>query len=294
MKINILILIIIIFFFNLPRILFGLQASYCVGSGDILSINVWGESDLDKEVVVDQDGTINYPLLSNVHVAGLSIKQIDDKITRMLELDYLVNPEVGVRIIEYHSQKILVLGEIKNPGLYVLTGVTSLLEIISRAGGVSDNVGNKISIFRSIEHRRIASGSEDITTLTEGISPISIDPDELLKKGNLAYNIPLQSEDVIIFADKKDANILEQKVYISGQIKRPGAYDYQKGLTALNLCIMAGGFEKAASSNRAILTRNVEEQRKVFKINLNMIKKGKKQDIQLQSGDRLYIPESFW
>ncbi len=286
--------LLISFFLFIPNIILGRQNNYYIGSGDILKINVWGEPDLDKDVIVAQDGKINYPLLDTVHISGLTISQVKEKIAYLLGSDYLVDPQVDVAIKEYHSQKVLVLGEIKSPGLYALTSATSLLEIISRAGGVSDNIGSQINIFQAGDHRKITSSNEDISSLIEEIKPVSIDLDELLKKGNLTYNIPVRSGDIIFFTGKKDGNILKHQVYISGNVKKPGAYDYQKGLSALNACIMAGGFEKNAAPNRTILTRNIGRQQQVFKVNLNKIKKGKKQDIQLQPGDRLYIQESFW
>ncbi|MEW6382137.1 MAG: polysaccharide biosynthesis/export family protein [bacterium] len=281
-------ILILCFLLLFPDYLFALQDCYKVGTEDILSITVWNEPELDKTVVVAQDGTINYPLVGNVPVAGCTVRQIDERITRLLAADYLVNPEVDVTIKEYHSQKVLVLGEILHPGLYVLSGPTSLLEIISKAGGVSDKVGSRVSILRSGPSGRGGKGEEK-----ESVS-LSIDLEELLKKGNLAGNIDLYPGDIVFLAGRKDSDISEQQVYISGRVQKPGAYEYQKGLTALNACIMAGGFEKDAASNRTILTRNIAGQQQIVKINLDLVKDGKRQDIQLQPGDRLFVPESFW
>ena len=293
-KITFFISICIVILFFLPGYLFALQSCYKVGIEDMLSITVWSEPELDKTVIVSTDGTINYPLLGNIPVAGLSVREIDEKITRMLETDYLVDPHVDVMVKEYHSQKVLVLGEILHPGLYILTGPTSLLEIISKAGGVSDKVGNKVNILRSDPTERRARNRENVPILLQASKSFSVDLDELLKKGNLADNIELQPGDIVFLDGKKDTNILEQQVYILGQVQRPGAYDYQKGLTALNACIMSGGFEKAAAPNRTILTRNFGGQQQIFKINLDLVKEGKQQDLQLRPGDRLFVPESFW
>ena len=284
----------IVILFFLPVHLFALQSSYKVGTEDILFITVWGEPDLEKTVIVSADGTINYPLLGSIPVAGLSVREIDEKITRMLETDYLVDPHVDVTIKEYHSQKVLVLGEVVHPGLYILTGPTSLLEIISKAGGVSDKVGNKVSVLRPNPDERLARNASNVPVLLEASKSFSVDLDELLKKGNLASNIELQAGDIVFLDGRKDTNILEQQVYILGQVQKAGAYDYQKGLTALNACIMAGGFEKAAAPNRTILTRNFGGKQQIFKINLDLVKEGKQQDLQLRPGDRLFVPESFW
>ncbi|MEW5801324.1 MAG: polysaccharide biosynthesis/export family protein [bacterium] len=270
------------------------QNCYKVGREDLLAITVWGEPELEKTVVVAQDGTINYPLLGNIPVAGLTVREIDDEITRMLKADFLVDPQVDVMVKEYRSQKILVLGEVFHPGLYVLTGPTTLLEIISKAGGVSDKVGNKVNILRSNPIDRQRRDSENISTSMEENRSFAVDLEELLKQGNLTSNIELQPGDIIFLAGRKDTNVLEQQVYILGRVQKPGAYEYQKGLTALNACIMAGGFEKAAAPNRTVLTRNFTGQQQILKINLDLVKEGKQQDVQLHPGDRLFVPESFW
>lgn len=285
-----------IFILFLPGRVWAIQNSYKVGTEDVLSITVWGEPELDKTVVVAQDGTINYPLLGNIAVAGYTVKEIDELITRLLAADYLVNPQVDVMVKEYRSQKVLVLGEVLRPGLYILTGPTSLLEIISMAGGVSDKVGNQVSILRSpVEDRKIKDNKHASKAIEEKeAKSILIDLEELLKGRDLAKNIYLEPGDIVFLAGKKDTNISEQQVYISGRVQKPGAYEYQKGLTALNACIMAGGFDKSAASNRTILTRNFAGQQQIFKINLDLVKEGKRPDIQLQPGDRLFVPESFW
>ena len=93
--------------------------AYRVGPSDVLEISVWGEPDLNKTIPVSSDGIINFPLLGNVNVAGMTVKEIEQKITGLLGKDYLVDPQVYVSIKEYNSQKVIVLGEVKKPGPYV-------------------------------------------------------------------------------------------------------------------------------------------------------------------------------
>jgi polysaccharide export outer membrane protein len=76
-------------------------------------------------------------------------------------------------------------------------------------------------------------------------------------------------------------------------VKKPGIYDYQPGLTALNACIMAGGFGKFAAPNRTKIIRNQGGKQEIIKINLNDVKKGKIPDIELKPGDRIHVPETW-
>ena len=76
-------------------------------------------------------------------------------------------------------------------------------------------------------------------------------------------------------------------------VKNPGLHDYQPGLTALSVCIMAGGFDKFAAPNRATIIRTVDGAQEVIKIDLEKVIKGKLADVPLKPGDRLHIPESW-
>jgi len=82
------------------------------------------------------------------------------------------------------------------------------------------------------------------------------------------------------------------KVYVLGRVKDPKAYDYQEGLTALNACALAGGFDPFAAPNRATITRKKAEKEEIIKINLEKIRDGKEPDPLLLPGDRIYVPES--
>jgi len=122
--------------------------------------------------------------------------------------------------------------------------------------------------------------------------PLQIDLDELLLKGNLSNNITVHAGDIIYFTSNK-LNSAQKKIYITGEIQKPGAYPYQKGLSLYNACIIAGGFTEDAAPNRATVTRHCSKT-KVIKINIKDIKKAKSEDFPLQPGDRIWIPKSYW
>jgi polysaccharide export outer membrane protein len=103
----------------------------------------------------------------------------------------------------------------------------------------------------------------------------------------------LQSGDVVYIPLQTSLNLAESKIYVEGEVKSPGVYDYQEGLTALNACIMAGGFAKFAAPNRTKIVRQEGGKQIIIKINLNDVKKGKIPDAKIKPGDRIHIPETW-
>ena len=92
----------------------------------------------------------------------------------------------------------------------------------------------------------------------------------------------------------KEANITHYKIYVLGKVGSPGVYDFQEGLTALDACILAGGFAQYAAPNRTTITRReAPGKQEIIKINLTRVKKGKDKDLLLRPGDRIYVPESW-
>ena len=92
---------------------------------------------------------------------------------------------------------------------------------------------------------------------------------------------------------EKTLNLADSKIYVGGEVKKPGLFDFQPGLTALSACIMAGGFTKFAAPNRTRVIRHQGDKKVVIKINLNNVKKGKIADVKLQPGDRIQVPETW-
>ena len=134
-----------------------LGQEYTIGPRDVLAITVWGQADLSRDYPVDPDGFVSFPLIGRVKAAGSTPKQLAAQLTELLEKDYLVNPQVIVSVKEYLSQKVQVLGEAEKPGVYYLTGPTSVLEILSKAGGLASTAGKQVVLLRN--HPAAAAGT---------------------------------------------------------------------------------------------------------------------------------------
>ncbi len=126
------------------------STDYLVGAGDKLEIAVFGHADLNRILEVRGDGTIDFPLIGAVPVAGKGLPRISREITRTLGKDYVVDPQVSVNVREYGSQWVTVLGEIRTPGRHILKQNMRLIDILAEAGGLTPFANRKqIEILRS-------------------------------------------------------------------------------------------------------------------------------------------------
>ncbi|MFH1479991.1 MAG: SLBB domain-containing protein, partial [Pseudomonadota bacterium] len=134
---------------------------------------------------------------------------------------------------------------------------------------------------------------QDVENMLSKKEPIKVDLKRLLDKGDMTFNLMLESGDVIYIPLEKALDLGESKVYVGGEVKRPGAYDFQPGLTALNAVLMAGGFDRYAAPNRTSIIRKDGDKQETIKINLDDVKEGKIPDIGLRPGDRVHVPETW-
>ena len=124
---------------------------YTLGPQDVLKIEVWDNPDLSREVTVSFMNTISFPLIGEMKVEGYTAEQIQQVIRSRLADGYLVSPQVTVTVKEYNSKKVYVLGEVNKPGYYPFSKVTTMVEIISMAGGLTPDAGQEAYILRSPE-----------------------------------------------------------------------------------------------------------------------------------------------
>jgi polysaccharide export outer membrane protein len=271
------------------------ETPYTIGPGDILSVTIFAGPKTTKapDLEVSSDGTINFPFLGPVRAEGLSVSELTQRVTVPLVRDYFVNPQVIIQVKEYRSKKVYVTGAVEEPGLYPLeSGVTTLLEVIARAGGVTKERSNYAYILR--ESIKALDGGEEIDELVKQKKSIQVNLRELLDKGISDGNLQLRAGDVVYITPASFSDVTKHKIYVLGKVEKPGMYDFQQGLTALDACILAGGFAKHAAPNRTTVTRRVNGEQEIVKINLNNVRKGKKEDLVLKPGDRLFVPQSWF
>jgi polysaccharide export outer membrane protein len=263
---------------------FAQNNDYRIGPRDVVTISIYasGEKEQEVDLTVSAQGTINVPFIGNTKAEGLTPEEVEKHITQPLAKDYFVDPKVIVRIKEYHSLHYYISGAVKKPGLYETDAEVSLLELIAKAEGVLPDRAAVAYIMRDAPGH--ANGETE---------PIKVDLKNLLDKGDMTANLELAPGDVVYIPLQTALDLATSKIYIEGEVKSPGIYDYRPGLTAMNACIMAGGFAKFAAPNRTRIIRKSGDQVEIIKVDLNDVKDGDDPDVELQPGDRIHVPETW-
>ncbi len=254
------------------------KADYKMGAKDLLEISVFGLEEMNNKVRVSEDGKITLPLLGEVEVEGLTKTELEKKLSQLLEEKYLQSPQVTVFIKEYQSKRISVLGAVGKPGPYELLGRQTLLQLISEAGGLTEDAGDDIIVIRQFQDGTSTS--------------LKIPIDDLFLKGDARLNIPLEPNDIVNIPAEKTVLI-----YVFGQVRKPGALEVKKSNipTLLQAIAQAGGFSERASKGGVLIKRiNKDGKEKQIKVNVKDIIKGKKKDIQLLENDVVYVPETIF
>jgi polysaccharide export outer membrane protein len=134
-------------------------SDYRIGAQDLLQISVFGVQDLDKEVRVNSNGQISLPLVGGVMAGGKTIPELETDLAKKYADGFLQNPQVSVFVKEYTSQRVTLEGAVKKPGIYPITGRTSLLQAIALAEGVDDKIADLggIVLMRQVGGRRKAA-----------------------------------------------------------------------------------------------------------------------------------------
>jgi polysaccharide export outer membrane protein len=242
------------------------SGEYIVGSDDVLKINVYENSDLTTTVRVSADDTIRVPLLGQLEVTGMTVSRLAQKLEEMLADGYLVSPQVDVFIEEYRSKNAIILGQISKPGQYELRGPVTFLEFVSKAGGLTKDVGST-----AIIKRQVKSGN--------GRDRIVIDLDRLIKQGDTSLNIQIQDRDNI-YISKADT------FYVTGEVAKPNAYQLESDMTVIKGIAMAEGFTNIANKKKVRIIRDIDGEKTVLE-NVSM-------NEEIMPGDVIVVPESFF
>ena len=266
---------------SLPTFLYAgeLSEDYWIGAEDVIQITVYDQPDLSITVKVSPDGYIPFPLLGRIKAEGYTGRELEKEVEDKLLADYLKNPQVSILIKEYRSRKIYVLGGVANPGIYELTRTITLLEAISRAGGLSNNAARHAVISRS-------KSRHDQTGAVE--EPLKIDLKRLLDEGDTSLNVIIHDGDVIQIPNANS-------YFVFGEVKSPGLYTIDKDLTILQAITRAGGFTKIAAPARTKVIRGKDGNEETIKVDISDIIKGdKEKDIFIRADDIVVVPESFF
>ncbi len=255
------------------------KKEYVIGPQDVLKITVWDHDDLEREVTVSEDGNFSYPLVGKVHAEGLTVSGLEKEIEKRLSGKYIINPQVNVTVKEYKSKQVFVLGEVggtgtgKGPGAYPLIGKTTLMEILAEAGGPTKDAGSEVVIIRPKKKKAtpvpLEKASED------EIIRVSL---RRLLEGDMSQNVVLEPNDTV-YVPKAEY------FYVFGEVKQPGKYILEKGVTVLKAITIAGGTTEKASINKTKIVREKDGQKVEIKA---------KMTDPVYPGDTIIVPESLF
>jgi len=250
-------------------------ADYKIGPEDLLEITVFQANELNTNARVSASGFIKLPLIDAIKASGLTVSELESLICKKMQ-KYLTEPVVSVFIKEYRSQQIAVLGSLKNPGVFYVTGQRYLLDLLSMAGGLNPDAGDLCIIQKN-------SGSNAGNQPAENVV---VDLDQLLVKGNIDLNIPVFSGYVI---HVPKAGIF----FVDGAVKGAGSFPLRGKVTLTQAISLAKGMEyEATHSNMKIYRDNGKPEREVIEVNYDSILDNKSPDIEIKDKDVIIVASS--
>jgi polysaccharide export outer membrane protein len=248
---------------------------YVVGAGDVLDIAVLDNEELTRTATVQTNGMITYPLLGEVPVGGLTVQEIRRKLTTLLAKDYLVNPQVEVRVSEYQSQFVIVLGEVNSPGRKALRGRTRLIDMLVDAGGIKPTASGDVTITR---REGVFEGGADTIKLKLSGSR------DMTAQDWINLEVVLVNGDLINVAAK-------QQVTVEGEVARPGRYTIDADTTITAAISLAGGLSRYGSDDVKIRRLDAATGKaEITDVDLKDIRNGKKPDVVLHPNDVITVP----
>jgi polysaccharide export outer membrane protein len=227
-------------------------ANYVIGPEDVLNVTVFGEPALSGRFRVENDGSFNYPFLGRVRANGQSLSGLAGVLKTKLSDGYLRNPQVTVDVEQFRSQSVFVMGEVRSPGKYALSGSISLLEVLAQAGSITTSAGSEIVILHP---KSPAQGA--VTLAAAGDADIVRISLREIEAGRLSQNVAIRDGDTI-FVPKAE------RFFVVGLVRNPGSFPLEENMTVLQALSVAGGVTERGSSRRVRVTRIVDGQRKEF------------------------------
>ena len=242
-----------------------------IAGGDLLDVDVFDTAELSRKLRVSEKGAISLPVGGDLFVGGLTAVEAGHAIeVRFRQDDILRDPHVSVTVLEYATQGVTVLGEVKNPGVYPLLGTHGVLDLISAAGGQTTNAGNTV-------------------TVTHRADPIhSVIANVQNRPGRVgALGVDVLPGDTIVVSH---AGI----VYVVGDVGKPGGFLIESNdqLSVLQAIALAQGTNRTAALDHAKIIRKTDSGREELPVPLKKIVANKGPDEMLFDGDILFVPTS--
>lgn len=265
------------------------EASYVLGPEDQLSVHVLDLDEIsEKPVRVDPNGYLELPLVGRLHAAGLTVEQLRAALVAQAS-KYVDQPQITINVLEYRSQPVSILGQVNSPGLHQLAGPTHLIDVISLAGGLKADVGQKLTITRQKKVGTLfLPGAHSDSSGEYSIADVRIS--SLINGTDPASNIEVRAHDVISVSRA-------ELVYVVGEVKKAGGITLNSddSISITQALSLAEGYSRDAAPKKARILRAVggkASNADEVPVDLAMVMAGKAPDLQLRANDVLFIPNN--
>lgn len=279
------------------------EQDYVIGVRDVLDISVFNQAELSGRYTVETDGAFSFPLIGRVTAAELTVQQLEAALRARLLDGYFRDPRVTVAVAEYRSRQVFVIGEVRSPGAYPLAADTTLIEILSLAGSLTSQASGVAIVLRangaSPGHPAggpafADNGGSAAPPADNGKTPPASDngggePPPAgddgfrvnlrdLEDGDLSLNVVLRDGDTVFIPRA-------ETFYVFGEVRNPGSFPIQEGLTVLQALALAGGATEFAALNRITILRIVDGEQVEVRVQL---------DDLVERDDTIRVPVKFF
>lgn len=251
---------------------FAEPADFTVGPQDLLDVSLYNVDATDGlpskvQVRVSNNGLITLPLLGQVSVGGLTRTQVEQALHNGYS-KYMHAPDVGVSLVENKSNSVYVLGAVQTPGVLPITGQETLRRMLAMAGGIAKDAGMFVHVSRQIasDERSYVINLSELANDTTGKLNISVRPGDFI-------NVPRAGS-----------------FFVDGQVERPNSYQLVQPYRLSQALTLAGGLNNYASKEIAILRRGPKGEVQTITRDLDKIRGGEEEDLQIAENDLVVVP----
>jgi len=261
---------------------------YTLGPGDELRIRILETQDLSVESTrVSTEGYLSLPLLGRVPVEGFTVAELEENLAHRYS-SYVLDPHITVEMLGFRSQPVSVIGAVRQPGVYQIDGVKTLVEVLSMAGGILQDAGYTVRVTRRLEWGRIPASGERIDP-TGRFSVADVRLAAVTAGESPRENIVVKPQDVISVPRG-------ETVYVIGSVAKSGGFvlSERENISVLEVLALAGGLSKLAAPKNARILRHSEMtgDRQELAVNIKQILQGDSPEVSLKGNDILFIPEA--
>ena len=262
--------------------------AFTLGPGDRLEIEMLGDASTRSRAVVGPDGKIYFYILPGLDVWGLTLAETQAMISRELQKYVREKQQVSVILRSVESKRVWLLGRLGAPGVYPITGPTTLLEAISLAGGPLS--ASSFASLASASGVGLKGATDEAADLNRSFvirqgRLLTVDFNRLLREGDLSQNIYLQSDDFVYLPSAS-----AQEVHVLGAVTQPRTVNFVNQLTLIQAVANAGGTIKDAYLSHVAIVRGSLAKPQIAVIDYQAVLHGRTPDVLLEPHDIVYVP----